>query len=442
LGAAISLVLLTTYLHRTTVELETGLQSVRLGEEMQIDLLTYMRTRDPILKATVESALRNKLHVARQYAGTPDEKAYLSDAERLIEAHFADQETPEGAPDDNNLERAFKSLRGFIDINVEQAEASMAESEQWDDLGDRIGIGFSTVLIIGIAAMLIWLRRVAFEPVFEIQRAIRDFAAGRKDTRAPERGPDELRLIAKQFNDMAVALARQYQNQLSFLAAVAHDLRNPVGTLKGSADILSSDRKLPPETVANLMAIIKRQVNGLDRMIGDLLDTSRIESGHLELRIRECDARPIAQAAFDLFKSASKQHDLLLRVPEAPILLRCDPLRLEQVMNNLMSNAVKYSPSGGKVELGVDYIGDEVQFRVADEGKGISEEELPYIFEPFRRTTSSKDEVPGVGLGLSVAQRIVRAHGGRISVESQLGKGTTFRVYLPAIDSGEQQLTA
>jgi signal transduction histidine kinase len=413
-----------------------GLHSVRLAEEMQIDLLTYIRTTDQFLKTRVENDLRTKLHEAAQYAGSPEESNLLVEAERLIEDHFAREQG------DGDLERAFGLLRRFVDINVEQAEESMRASERWDEIGDRIGLGFGAVLVLGIALMLIWLSRVAFLPVFEIQRAMRNFAAGRKETRAPERGPEELRAIARQFNDMAVSLARQYENQLSFLAAVAHDLRNPISTLKGSAEILSSGRELPPETASKILSVIKRQVNGLDRMIGDLLDTSRIEAGHLELRIHDCDARPIAQNAFDLYNSASSDHKLTFTTPDLPIELRCDPLRIEQVLNNLLSNAVKYSPPETTVELSIHHVDDEVEFRVSDQGMGIAQEELPYLFEPFRRTTASKDEIPGVGLGLSVAQRIVRAHGGYIQVQSQIGKGTTFRVHLPAPGASLRKLTA
>jgi len=441
LGAAVSLVLLTTYLHRTTVELETGLQSVRVAEEMQIDLLTYIRTDDHLSRARVENDLRLKLYEARQYVGGPEEGALLQEAERLIEKRFNDR-TVDPKSSDRDLEEAFRVLRRFVDINVEQAETSMRESERWDDLGDRLGIGFSAILVLGIAAMLIWLSRVAFQPVFEIQNAIREFAAGRKDTRAPVRGPEELRMIANQFNEMAISLARQYQNQLSFLAAVAHDLRNPIATLKGSADILSGENELPRATISKLMSIIQRQVNSMDRMIGDLLDTSRIESGHLELRIKECDARPIAQNAFDLFKSSSKQHHLKLSIPDTTTRLTCDPLRIEQVLNNLISNAIKYSPAETTVELSLEQLDQEVLFRVSDEGVGIPAHELPYIFEPFRRTAASKEDVPGVGLGLSVAQRIVRAHGGYIEAKSDFGRGTTFLVHLPALDARLRKLTA
>jgi signal transduction histidine kinase len=120
-----------------------------------------------------------------------------------------------------------------------------------------------------------------------------------------------------------------------------------------------------------------------------------------------------------------------LHVPETKVPVRCDPFRIEQVLNNLISNAIKYSPAGGNIELNVEESHEDVQFQVSDHGMGIPEEELPYIFEPFRRVKSVKGEIPGVGLGLSVVRRIVQAHSGRIEVESRLGKGTTFRVRLP-----------
>jgi len=180
------------------------------------------------------------------------------------------------------------------------------------------------------------------------------------------------------------------------------------------------------------MEVVKRQVHGLDRMIGDLLDTSRIEAGQLELRVKDCDLRAIAQASFDLFNSGSSEYQLKLSLPDDPVHVHCDPLRIEQVINNLLSNAIKYSPRGGRIEVALKRANDQALIWVSDEGVGIAREDLPYIFEPFRRTAASREEVPGVGLGLSVAQRIVRAHGGAIHVESQTGRGSTFRVHLPA----------
>jgi two-component system, OmpR family, sensor histidine kinase MtrB len=272
--------------------------------------------------------------------------------------------------------------------------------------------------------------------VFEIRDAMKDFAGGQKDARAATHGPEEFRMIATQFNEMARAIARQHQNQTAFLAAIAHDLRNPIGALKLSAEILSGP-DATPEKLAGLMAVIKRQVGSLDRMVADLLDSAKIESGHLELKFEELDARTMAQDAFDLFKSASPAHEFALTLPEKPVPIRCDRLRIEQVLNNLLSNAIKYSPAGGRVTLALQDRGNERLYQISDQGMGIAKEDVPYIFEPFRRVRRTKADIPGVGLGLSVARRIVHGHGGRIAVETEIARGTTFSVYLPAVPARE-----
>jgi signal transduction histidine kinase len=270
---------------------------------------------------------------------------------------------------------------------------------------------------------------------------MKDFAGGQKEARAATHGPEEFRTIATQFNEMAHAITRQHQNQTAFLAAIAHDLRNPISALKMSAEILSGP-DATPERLAGLMAVIKRQAGSLDRMVADLLDSAKIESGHLELKFEELDARTVAQDAFDLFKSASPAHEFALNLPETAVPIRCDRLRIEQVLNNLLSNAIKYSPAGGRVTLGLKEIGKERVFQVADQGMGIAKEDVSYIFEPFRRIRRTKMDIPGVGLGLSVARRIVNAHGGHITVETEVAKGTTFSVYLPAVSAGENNRAA
>ena len=434
LGAGVSLVLLTTHLHRATIEMENGLHGVRLAEELQIDLLKYARNEDPVERAATERDLRKQFDEAEQYVNTPGEGQVLADARRFLELHIAATREEGADPDDGNLQRTYKALNDFVEINVHQADESLKESERWDYLGDRIGIGVAAALLTGTAVMLSWLRAVAFRPVFEIRNVMKDFARGEKTARVPVYGPEELRGIATQFNEMADAVARQHHNQAAFLAAVAHDLRNPLNALKLSAEMLSGQH-VPADKLSGLMGVVKRQVNSLDRMVGDLLDSSKIESGNLELRLEECDARAIAEDAFNLFNCASKAHQFALHLPGTPTLLHCDRLRIEQVLNNLISNAIKYSPGGGKIGISLIRAGDEALFDVSDEGMGIPREEIPYIFEPFRRTRTAREDIPGVGLGLSVAQRIVRAHGGRIQVESQIGKGTQFRVYLPAVHS-------
>jgi signal transduction histidine kinase len=428
-GAGISLILLTTYLHRSTIDLESGLHGVRLAEEMQIDLLTYVRTADESEKDRIEAELREKLRSAVQYGDTAAEDRSLSDVSKFLDLYFSEARSG-NKPPESTLQDAFAALRQFVDLNITQANASLNESEQLDHLGNRIGITVAITLLIGTALILFWLHRVAFQPVFAIRDAMKYFAAGNKDARVVIQGPEEFKRIAAQFNEMADALTRQHQNQAAFLAGVAHDLRNPISALKISADVLSGPG-VSPEKLTSLMAIIKRQVSSLDRMISDLLDSARIEAGQLDLRLEESDARTIAQDAFNLFSSASSTHEFKLILPDRPLPLCCDPVRIGQVLHNLLSNAIKYSPHGGQVTLSVSATGSEALFQVSDQGRGVPQEDLASIFEPFRRIRVTKHDIPGVGLGLSVAQRIVHSHGGRVEVKSEVTKGSTFSVYLP-----------
>jgi signal transduction histidine kinase len=396
---------------------------------MQIDLLTYSRTADESERNRLESDLRQKLLAARQYGGTPEEDRWLADVAEFLDRHFVEAGSAKDQNEDT-LRGALAGLKKFVDWNIEQANSSLRQSERLDELGHRIGITVAVALLIGTAAIMVWLHAVAFRPVFEIRDAIKEFAGGQKQARAAIHGPEEFQSIAVQFNEMADALSRQHQNQAAFLAAIAHDLRNPITALKLSSDILSAPA-VPNDELASLMAVIKRQVSSLDRMLSDLLDSAKIESGHLDLRFEELDGRLIAQDAFNLFRSASKAHQFSINLPDTPIPLHCDRLRIEQVLNNLLSNAIKYSPDGGGVELTLKASGEEGLFQISDQGMGIPEKDVQYIFEPFRRIRTAKEGIPGVGLGLSVAERIVRAHGGHIRVKTQIGKGTTFSVHLP-----------
>ncbi|MFN7131540.1 MAG: sensor histidine kinase, partial [Myxococcales bacterium] len=169
----------------------------------------------------------------------------------------------------------------------------------------------------------------------------------------------------------------------------------------------------------------------LERMVGDLLDATRIEAGKLELRPELRDLRTLAHDTVGWFEELSSRHELRVELPDEPAEVRIDPLRMEQVLHNLLSNAIKYSPMGGEVTLRLVPAEDVVKVEVVDHGIGITPEQLEAVFEPFRRPGALKNLVPGVGLGLSVCKRIVEAHGGTISVRSTAGEGTVFTVELP-----------
>jgi len=433
IATSISLVTLTTYLHRTTATLERDASTIRRVEEMEINLFLHARSTDSVERESIASdLLRNLAEVQKLIPPGSSEQAALQEAQQRVNGyleHTRARRDPQEV--EAYLSAAYSALERVVEQNVDQTELTLKEAERWDLLGDWIGFGATAILLIATAALLVWLRLYAFRSVLELRDAMRRFADGKMEQiRAPEAGPEELRSIAKQFNQMADALVRQRENLLSFLAAVAHDLRNPLANLKMSAEILSPNNRVDPQRLANLSRVIGRQVDLLDRMVGDLLDASRIEAGQLELRFEKRDARTIVHDVYELFQSSSTRHDLKLRLPETSIDVQCDPMRIQQVLHNLVSNAIKYSPNGGTVQIALEQKDDKALIQVSDQGLGIPKDELAHIFDPFRRGRVSRDTAPGVGLGLSVARRIVQAHGGEINAESEFGRGTTVKVYL------------
>jgi signal transduction histidine kinase len=230
---------------------------------------------------------------------------------------------------------------------------------------------------------------------------------------------------------MASALAAQREAQMAFLGGVAHDLRSPLAALAMSVTLLRPGRPLPDERrLRQTIARVERQTARMKRMVDDFLDLANIEAGRLEIKLGEHDGRGIVRNAVELFEETTSGDRLRVSLPEYEVPLCCDPLRIEQVLTNLISNAIKYSPAGTPVEVALEATDDHVVLRVTDRGMGISDADQRRLFEPFRRVGLSQESVPGVGLGLFVVKRIVDAHGGRIEVVSAPGRGCAFRVHL------------
>lgn len=430
-----ALVGLTTALHRATTSSSASVESVRLAEEAEIDLLLHLRARDPLVMRDIEGDLRRKLIEARSFVTTSDEARVLSEAANRVDEYIASTRDPQRSDEDvaARQDAAYGALEALVTINVAQSKESQRDAARWDNAGNLLGISIGALMILVAGAVIVWLRRHAFAPVFELAYAMKRFGRGDRDVRAAERGPKELREMCVLFNEMASAIAAQRQAQMAFLGGVAHDLRTPLATLQMSVALLGPDNRLPPEDrIRATVARLSRQIARMERMLGDFLDMAKIEAGQLELRLETHDARALVEEVVDLFEDAGHNHRLEARLPDHALLIRCDSLRIEQVVANLISNAIKYSPSGGASRWCSSRAAKSFPLSVTDYGIGISPDDTARLFEPFRRLGPSKEVVPGVGLGLFVVRRIVEAHGGRIEVQSSPGEGSTFRFLLPA----------
>lgn len=218
------------------------------------------------------------------------------------------------------------------------------------------------------------------------------------------------------------------QLQHDFLAMVTHDLRTPLTALKGYIQLLQRRGTYQAHTVEMMLA----QATRLERLIGDLLDIAQLQAGHLELRRAEMDLCALVQAAVAQAQALSERHTVHAAVPPVPLRGWWDRDRVDQVLQNLLANALKYAPEGGDVTVGVADDGRAARVWVQDQGVGIPPELQPRLFERFYRTADAlASGVPGLGLGLAISRALVEAHGGRIDVASELGAGSTFTFTLP-----------
>lgn len=219
-----------------------------------------------------------------------------------------------------------------------------------------------------------------------------------------------------------------------FLATLAHELRNPLAPIQNAMQILGVINPGTPE-VEELRAIVNRQLGHLVRLVDDLLELSRITNGKIELRVEEIEVAQFVRIAVEtaMPKIAAKNHSLFVTLPGEPIWLRGDPTRLSQAVANLLTNAAKYTPPGGQISVFVKRADKEVVIAVSDNGIGIPPEAQAEVLTMFSQLDLGKEFAEGgLGIGLSLVDRLVRLHSGSVSVHSEgIGKGSEFTIRLP-----------
>jgi len=233
-------------------------------------------------------------------------------------------------------------------------------------------------------------------------------------------------------SEEALRAADRHKND--FLAMLAHELRNPLTPIRLSAQLLSQPG-LDESHVQWAAATISERVDHITRMVDDLLDVSRLSHGRIELKLERIEFVELAKKAVEAMRPTveAKRHRLSLRLPDGPMYLEADRVRLTQVLVNLLDNAAKYTPEGGHIELSARIDGTEIEIVLRDDGLGIAADLLPHIFELFRQGERTLDRSQGgLGIGLNLAARLVALHGGRIEADSPgIGRGAAFTIRLP-----------
>lgn len=233
-------------------------------------------------------------------------------------------------------------------------------------------------------------------------------------------------------------LKKADQRKDEFLATLAHELRNPLAPIRNALHLLDRP-EFEGATRDEVRSVVKRQVDHMTRLVEDLLDVSRITRGTVELRKETVDLATVINRSVEASRPlmGDQGHALSITLPDEPIHLEADPTRLEQIFDNLLNNAAKYTDPGGQVSLSAERNGDFVEVRVRDTGIGIAPEQLPKIFDLFMQAERRLDRSQGgLGIGLSLVRSLVEMHGGTVSVHSEgPGQGTEFVVRLPVLAS-------
>ena len=270
-------------------------------------------------------------------------------------------------------------------------------------------------------------------PVEKVTRAVYALANGEGNESLPEAGPEEIRRLARSVNALVERLRSLEVARKRLLANLVHEIGRPLGALRMGIEALSHGANHNPDFYAELLGGMDQETARLQRLLGDLAHLYDQSLGALELDRQSLDLAAWLPKTLSPWQQAALQKQLqwTLSVPEGLPAIQADPLRLAQVVGNLVSNAIKFTPPGGAVTITAGEEERRVWLRVRDTGPGIPAELQDKIFEPFVRGGHGRRFPQGMGLGLSIARELAEAHGGRLTVESRPGSGADFTLWLP-----------
>ncbi len=357
--------------------------------------------------------------------------------ERFPPAHFTRHRVWHHSKERFLFRRLFRPLMGLLFLFLAGFGLVSLFSRQMDQ-GVLILILAGIFLLLLPLVLLLSYRtfRQFARPLADVMSAADSVAEGDLSVRVPENAPGEFGRLASSFNRMADELEKTAQRRQQLTADVAHELRTPLHILQGNLEgMLDGIYPLDRSQVQVLLD----EVHLLSRLVADLQTLSLAENHALPLDFEIVNIQPFLLNALQHFLPQAEAQGVHLRlageVPES-LAIRGDFGRLSQVLGNLITNAIRFTPAGGEITLSAAQDQDQVVIYVRDTGEGIAEEDLPFIFDRFWRgdRARSRKEGFGSGLGLSIARQIVKCHGGKIEVESASGQGTTFRLIFPALD--------
>jgi two-component system sensor histidine kinase BaeS len=300
--------------------------------------------------------------------------------------------------------------------------------DQWLPLVKRLAGAFAVgALLAGLLSW--WLSRRITGPVLALSGAADEIAEGNYAVRVPlGRGGDEIGHLSERFNEMAARLAATEERERQFLMSVSHELRTPLTAIRGHVDALRDGLLDDPDLVQASLDVVAAESGRLERLVGDVLDLAKLQAHRFTVRHEEVDLDRLLDHAYGAFAEEARRRDIDYRFEgtgRAPVIVS-DGDRVLQVITNLLSNAFRWTPDGGRIDLELASSNGRVSVDVRDTGPGVAPADRTRIFDAF-----VSDDTNGTGLGLPIAMELALALGGSIELESQVGRGSLFRLVLP-----------
>ncbi|GDX04074.1 heavy metal sensor histidine kinase [Buttiauxella sp. A111] len=320
-------------------------------------------------------------------------------------------------------------LKGNQPWRVQAALNISRNNEIIEDYWERMQIAVALAIVL-FSAIGYWLARRGLYPLRKMSREIEYIHAEDLHTRlATQRWPSELNTLASSFDGMMTRLEASFKQLSRFSSDIAHELRGPINNLISAASVTQSKARSPEEYRDALAAIVE-EGERLSRMISSMLFLARADNSREPLHIKHLDSTLEFARLINYYDILAEEKKITL-TSEGSVAFRADPVHLQRALSNLLSNAIRHTPSGGEVCLKAVQENGNVLLSVIDNGEGISTEHLPHIFDRFYRVDDARSNAGSTGLGLALAKTITELHGGKIQVESTEGKGSCFTLVLP-----------
>lgn len=304
-------------------------------------------------------------------------------------------------------------------------------------ISDMYQAGFICLFFVMLSTsfLIFFFSKKITRPILQMNEAAKVIAGGNFDKRIDIETDDEIGQLAQSFNEMAASLNEHEKVRKDFIANISHDLRSPLTSIQGFLEAIL-DGTVPKEKTEHYLSVVLDETKRLTKLTNDIMDLSRAESGSILLQIEEFDMNELIRDITKRMESRilQKQIEIELIFEKEQTWVTADPEKMLRVLQNLLDNAIKFTKDKGKIEIETKTGNKQFVFVfLRDNGMGIAEENQRHIFDRFFKVDSSRGEdKKGGGLGLSIAKEIMKAHGGDLTVKSQLGKGTEFQIEVPS----------